>query len=111
MSGFDWFNECDYAVTVCDKNGIIVYQNIKAVKTFEKYGSVIGKNLKDCHSIQSWEKIENMISSGESNTYTIEKRGSKKLIHQTPWKENGVVMGLIEVSIELPSNMPHFIRE
>ncbi len=111
MTHFDWFGDCDFAVTVCDNNGNVVYQNTKAVKTFEKYGSIIGKNLKDCHNIQSWEKIEKMLSSGHSNTYSIEKNGTKKLIHQTPWNVDGKIMGLIEISIELPSEMPHFNRD
>ncbi len=89
----------------------MVYQNLKAKKTFESYGDLIGKNLKDCHGERSWEMIQRMIETGESNSYTIEKAGVKKLIHQTPWHKNGEVCGLVEFSIELPGELPHFIRK
>lgn len=107
----DWSNETGFAVTVCDKDGVVVYRNAKAAKTFEKYGNLIGKNLKDCHNANSWAKIEQMLATGESNTYTIEKNGVKKMIHQTPWIENGEIVGLVELSIELPESMPHFKRD
>ena len=36
----------------------------------------------------------------------------KKLIYQTPWwKEDGSFGGLIEYSIEIPFEMPHFVRQ
>ncbi len=110
MDNFEWAEELTCAVTVCDRQGLVLYQNIKAKKTFESYGDLIGKSLKDCHGDRSWQMIEGMLESGESNSYTIEKGGIKKLIHQTPWHKNGEVCGLVEFSIELPQQMPHFIR-
>ena len=107
---FDWAEELSCAVTVCDKEGVVVYQNAKARKTFESYGNVIGKNLRECHSAASIAKIERMMADGVSNSYTIEKRGVKKMIHQTPWYRDGILMGLVEFSIEIPQEMPHFIR-
>ena len=36
----------------------------------------------------------------------------KKLIYQTPWwKEDGQFGGLIEYSIEIPFEMPHYVRQ
>ena len=110
MNCFDWAEELSCAVTVCDKDGVVVYQNAKARKTFESYGDVVGKNLKECHSAASMDKIEKMITAGASNSYTIEKKGVKKIIHQTPWHKDGILMGLVEFSIEIPENMPHYIR-
>jgi len=110
MSEFNWAEELQYSVTVCDKEANVVYQNAKARKTFEKYGNLIGKNLKDCHSDKSWEQICRLIADGGSNTYTIDKKGIKKLIHQSPWYKDGEVMGLVELSIELPENIPHYFR-
>ncbi len=54
-------------------------------------------------------------ANGETNSYTISKNGVKKLIHQTPWYKIGndgkkMVGGLVEVSIVLPDDMPHFDR-
>jgi len=106
----DYFNDTDCAITVCDINGVVVYCNEKSKQTFAKYGDLLGKNLKDCHSPGSWEKIVDMLREGKSNTYTIEKAGQRKLIHQMPRRENGEVKGLIELSIVLPAEMPHYVR-
>lgn len=108
----DWIKEFPAAVTICDINGIILDMNDKAADTFRDDGGreLIGRNLFDCHSPESAEKIRHIITSGLSNTYTIEKNGVKKLIYQSPWYGNGEIKGLVEISIILPEDMPHFIR-
>lgn len=63
-----------------------------------------------CHNEHSQTKIREMLEQGTSNCYTIEKNGVKKMIYQTPWRENGVVMGLVEISMVIPEEMPHYIR-
>jgi len=100
------------AVTICDTKGIIVYMNKKSASTFEKWGGndLIGKSLFDCHAEKSCKIIHEILSTGVANTYTIEKDGKKKLIHQSPWHQDGTIGGLTEISIELPENMNHFIR-
>jgi hypothetical protein len=50
------------------------------------------------------------MATGDSNSYTIEKKGVKKLIHQMPWHENGELAGLVEFSLVIPQVMPHFVR-
>jgi len=52
-----------------------------------------------------------MLKTPTTNTYTIEKAGIKKIIHQSPLYENGIFSGMIEMSFELPSSLPHFIRD
>ena len=107
-----FFNEIDSAITVCDKDGIILFMNEKAFKTFEKYGgrNLIGKNIFDYHNQDSCEIIRKLLKEDTSNTYTITKNNKKKLIHQTAWQEDGKVMGLIEFSVELPEGMPDHER-
>jgi len=51
-----------------------------------------------------------LLESGTTNVYTIEKQGVKKLIYQAPWYCDGQYSGLVELSIELPPDLPHFIR-
>jgi len=51
------------------------------------------------------------MQTGESNTYTVEKNGVKKLIYQTPWFEDGKVAGMVEFSIVLPTEIPHYVRK
>ncbi len=47
----------------------------------------------------------------QANVYTIEKHGKKKLIYQTPWYRDGKYAGFIELSLVIPEEMPHFIRD
>ncbi len=108
----NWAKEINSAVTICDTEGIVLWMNNKAALTFDKDGgkSLIGKSLFDCHNSNSAEIIKRLIINRETNAYTIEKRGVKKLIYQTPWFEEGEVKGLIEFSHEIPFDMPHFVR-
>jgi len=101
------------AVIVSDANGDIIYLNEKAVINFKKEGgrALIGKNLKDCHQDYSNKKIREMTETHEKNVYTIEKKGQKKLIYQAPWFHDGAFGGLVELSLEIPFDMPHFIRD
>jgi len=108
---YQWAEQMDCAVTVCDKDGIILYMNEKSRKTFEKHGNLIGKNLMDCHNLSSIAKIKELLATGGNNTYTIEKNGVKKIIYQTAWKENDIVSGLVEISIVLPEEVPNHIRK
>jgi len=109
----NYFKESQFAVTVCDANGIIIYMNDKSISTFKKDGgsALIGKNLLDCHPEPSRSMIEKLLISHIENSYTIEKNGVKKLIHQTPWYKEGEFKGYIELSIVIPIEMPHFIRK
>lgn len=104
--------EVDFAVTLCNKEGIITFMNDKSVLTFKKDGGLklIGTNVLDCHPEPSRTKLENMIKNETKNIYTIEKDGIKKLIFQAPFYENGVYSGFIELMLELPEQMKNFIR-
>jgi DUF438 domain-containing protein len=108
----DYFHELPMAVTICDKTGVILYMNKKSIATFIMDGGekLIGSSLLECHPPAARQKLLQLLDSHESNTYTIDKNGKRKMIHQTPWFENGDFQGLIEFSIEIPQEMPHFMR-
>lgn len=108
----DWTKEFNTAITICNTEGKIIEMNEKAAEIFREDGGyqLIGKNLFECHSEQSNKIIKEMISKRKSNVYTIEKNGTKKLIYQAPWFESGEFKGLVELSIEIPFDMPHHIR-
>ena len=111
MSEFDWAEDMQCAVTVCDLEGVVVYMNRHSRETFDKDGqTMLGKSMIPCHSERSKAKIHEMLSNNSTNCYTIDKNGVKKLIYQTPWKREGKVAGLVEISIVLPNDMPHYIR-
>lgn len=105
--------ELPFAITVCDKEGNILYMNNKSVSTFQKYGgdAIIGTSLFLYHHGPSAVKLRELLDTGETNAYTIEKNGIKKMIYQSPWFSEGKFAGLIELSLEIPIQMPHFIRQ
>lgn len=106
----DWAKEMNCAVTVCDNDGIILYMNDKAKETFARHGDLIGKSLIPCHNERSRAIIADLLASGGSNSYTIEKNGVRKMIYQTAWREDGKVAGLVEISMVIPEDMPHYVR-
>lgn len=107
------FKEMDVAITVCAKDGEIIGMNDKSKKTFLKPGreELIGKSVLDCHPEPARSKLADMLAHPRNNAYTIEKNGIRKLIFQTPWYEEGVFAGLVEFSMEIPADMPHYVRK
>ncbi len=105
-----WAEELNCAVTVCDSDGIILYMNKKSRETFSSHGNLIGKNLFECHSEPSQAKIRHMLATGESNSYSISKGGLRKMIYQSPWRHNGIIAGMVEISMVIPEELPHYIR-
>ncbi len=108
----EWFHGLDAAITICDKDGIIVYMNRKSAETFAREGGkkLIGTNLMDCHPEPAGRILKEMLEHQTENTYTIEKNGVRKLIVQKPVYDHGNFDGLVEMSIILPHEMPNFIR-
>lgn len=108
-----WVKEFPGAVTACDTDGIILEMNDMAAISFEKDGGrkLIGLNVLDCHPDPVRDKLESLMDARKPNIYTIEKNGVKKLIYQTPWYKDGQYAGFVELSLEIPFEIPHFIRE
>ncbi|MDR1848059.1 MAG: diguanylate cyclase [Bacteroidales bacterium] len=107
------FNELPFmAITVADKDGEIIDMNERSANTFENSGgkALIGKKLLDCHPEKARNIIKSLAEEQKTNVYTIEKNGVKKLIYQTPCFKNGVFDGLIEFSIIIPEDIPHYVR-
>jgi uncharacterized protein YndB with AHSA1/START domain len=108
-----WVAEFTGAVTVCDRHGVIIAMNAKSAATFAGEGgfALMGSNLLDCHPEPSRTLVAELLASPRVNAYTIEKRGVHKVIYQAPWFEAGVFAGLVELSLEVPATMPHFVRD
>jgi PAS domain-containing protein len=108
-----WIKSFPAAITVCDIDGIILEMNDKAIDSFQEEGGeqLIGTNLLDCHPEPARSQLEEMLSAQRQNTYTIEKRGVKKLIYQSPWYDEGKYSGFVEITLPIPFVMPHFIRK
>ena len=114
----DYFKGLNIAITVSKKDGEIVYQNDSSI---EVNGDARGRDLMKCHNERSQQIIQHLLDDAATNVYTISKKGKKKLIYQTPWyeEENGKLKtengkrepaGLVEFSIILPEEMPHYDR-
>jgi transcriptional regulator with PAS, ATPase and Fis domain len=108
-----WIEQLDSNVIVCDAEGIIIYMNETAIRNYEKDGgaALIGRNLMDCHGEDSRRKLHEMMTTHQKNVYTIEKHGRKKIIYQAPWMEGDEFRGIVELSLEIPFEMPHFKRD
>jgi hypothetical protein len=108
----EWIQSFSGAVTVCDLQGIVLEMNDKAAESFQSFGgkSLVGKNLLDCHPEPARNKLRKLLESGERNVYTIEKNGFRKLVYQSPWFNKNQRSGMVELVIEIPENMPHYLR-
>ena len=113
MESANWVKEFPGAITVCDTEGKILSMNDQAVAVFKSQGGrrLVGTNLLDCHPEPARAKLGRMMENPQSNVYTIEKKGRQRLIVQTPWYRDGRYAGFIELSLEIPYQMPHFVRE
>lgn len=112
MNPSSWVEEFPGAVTVCDPEGIILAMNRRSIETFAADGGeeLIGTNALDCHPAAARSKMQDLLLSGNKNIYTIEKNGLKKLIYQSPWYQDGVYAGFVELSLEIPFELPNFVR-
>ena len=55
--------------------------------------------------------IRRLLAEGGTNSYTIEKEGVRKMIYQTACTDaGGQVEGIVEVSIVIPGELPHYVR-
>jgi transcriptional regulator with PAS, ATPase and Fis domain len=113
MTEHSWVQEFPGAITVCDPGGIILEMNDRAVKAYQNQGGIklIGTNMLDCHPEPARTKVRGLLETRQANVYTIEKAGVKKLIYQAPWYRRGRYSGLVEISLEIPAEMPHFVRD
>lgn len=112
MGAYDWIKEFPGAITICDPKGILLDMNDKAAATFAEDGgrALIGTSMLECHPEAARSKTEALLASETKNVYTIEKNGVRKLIYQSPWYRNGQYAGFVELSLEIPAEMPHFVR-
>ncbi|MFZ5905535.1 MAG: diguanylate cyclase [Chloroflexota bacterium] len=112
MNDNEWVKEFPPSITVCDEEGIILEMNDMAAQTFADDGGrkLIGSNVLDCHPEPARAKTERLFAAQIKNVYTIEKNGVKKLIYQSPWYKDGRYAGFVEIALEIPWELPHFVR-
>ena len=113
MEQAEWIKEFPGAVTVCDTRGIIIALNDQAENAFNSQGGsrLLGANVLDCHPEPARSKLAEMMKNPRLNVYTIEKKGRHRLIYHTPWFQEGRYAGFVELALEIPTPMPHFVRD
>lgn len=112
MNEHKWVKELPVSATVCDPDGMILAMNDQAAESYAADGGygLIGVNMLACHPEPARRKTANMLAAQEKNIYTIEKDGIKKLVYQSPWYKDGQYAGFVELVLEIPFAMPHFVR-
>lgn len=70
----DWAEQVGCAVTICDADCRILFMNEHSRQTFARHGDIIGHDLMQYHPAHAQAKIREMLSTGSTNAYTIEKK-------------------------------------
>lgn len=112
-SELQWLDGMAVSVVACDTAGVCTYMNERACQTFAKDGgrALVGRSLIDCHPEPARSRLLDMLRVPCANSYTVEKGGKKKLVHQTPFFRDGVFTGVVEIVLEVPAVLPHFVRD
>jgi len=113
MSQGKWVQELPAEIMVCDREGVILEMNLQAGKLFAADGgrSLLGSNVLACHPEPSKGKLEKMLARQVPNAYFNTEDGEKRFFFQSPWSEDGAYAGFVEISFQVPEEIPHFIRE
>lgn len=108
-----WVNELKAAITVTDANGLICEMNAQSIVTFAGDGgaALLGSDVLACHPEHMREKVTRLYETRQPNHYTIRTKGQRKIIHQMPWYQDGKFAGIVEISIPIPDDLPHFDRD
>ena len=113
MKQYPWAQEFPGSVTVSDIHGTLLEMNDLAAEVFAEDGGMdlIGSNVFDCHPEPARSKLVELYKTHRINVYTIEKHGKKKLIYQAPWFSEGTFAGYVELALDIPVDLAHFIRD
>ena len=70
----EWIKKFPAAITVCDRDGIILAMNERSVEMFKEDGGekLIGTNLLACHPEPARSAVKEMLVTGKENIYSIE---------------------------------------
>lgn len=113
MSENKWVQEFPAEIMVCDKDGIIIGMNAEAEELFKDDGGgrLLGENALECHPSEARNKFEHMIVKRLSNVLISQENGQRRLYYQAPWYENGHFAGFVEISFEVPDEIPLQIHD
>ena len=105
---FNWADDTNCAVTVCDTEGVVIYQNKQSISV---NGSIAAKACSPCHNERSKGIIARILEKGDTNALHHREKRDPQNDLQTAWRrEDGTVGGIIELSMPIPAEMPHYVR-
>jgi len=109
----EWLRSFPGSLTVTDATGVILFMNEESARYYARFGGadLVGTNMLDCHPEPSRTTVEQMLANPGTNVYTTEKAGRRRLVYHTTWYDRGDPAGLVELILELPHAMEHFVRE
>jgi hypothetical protein len=108
-----WYEAFPGAITVTDENGIIVNMNAESRcrEEMQLGFDLIGHNAITCHKEPTQSKVRKLYENQAANIYSITKNGKKQLVYQSPYFIDGNFSGIVEMVLDLPSEVPHFDRD
>lgn len=108
----NWVKELPIEIMVCDAEGTILEMNAGAEVLFAGDGgrALLGSNVLDCHPEPSRAKLAGMMEKQLTNTYYSTEEGKKTFVFQSPWYRDGQYAGFVEISFQVPDEIPHFVR-
>lgn len=104
-----WFKSFPGAITITDAKGIILEMNDKAAVSYRDGGGreLIGKSAINCHEEPVRQTVQKMYDEPGMRIYTTRENGQKILVTHAPFFSHDVFMGIVELVIELPEEIPH----
>ena len=113
MEKHAWYKVFPGPITVTDKNGTVIEMNEGSENLYEKDGgyAVLGRNAITCHPSGTQEKVRQIYETQSFNIYSITKDSKKRLVYQAPYFIEGEFSGIVELTLDLPEDIPHFDRD
>jgi transcriptional regulator with PAS, ATPase and Fis domain len=112
MTDLNWIQAMTEAAIVCDKEGIILEINDKAlVFNNREREDLIGTNVVDCHQENNHPKVRQLLQAGKHDMHIIHTNDTQFISYFSPWQKDGEYAGLIEFILEMPAHKLHLLHE
>jgi hypothetical protein len=108
-----WVQDLPAEITVCDASGVLIEMNAQAELIFKDDGggSLLGTDALACHPEPSRTKFAGMLEVQNPNAYLNTEKGEKRFFFQSPWYIAGRFAGFVEISFEVPGEIPQLVKE
>jgi PAS domain-containing protein len=108
-----WVASFPAEIIVCDAQGTIIEMNQVATDLYQSAGGeeMIGRNVFDHHTEPSRSQVQALVAQRKLVIYTTEKGGQKKLVCIAPWEQQHEYAGFALLTIDLPADMLHILKD